>query len=110
MMLIKSKIKYLSSPQNYKITIQKTKTSEYIISLLKTEQLKKSFFACSSSDNNQSRKIHSVVLTSDILTQISNKSLSLNGQTDIKILDFIEIDAKRFIQILKQLTNIGLED
>jgi hypothetical protein len=80
------------------------------LTLLKNNYIKKSFFSCGKQKESNTKKIYSVTLTSDILTDLTNKSL-LSGKDAIVPLDnFIVIDAAEFIKILKQLTSLGIDD
>jgi hypothetical protein len=90
--------------------IRKTEKSEYILTLTKLATTKKSFWACGkTNDTANTKKLHSVTLTNDLLNLITNKSFLPSGETYVKIEDFIEVDAKEFVDKLKKLTNVGLD-
>ena len=89
--------------------IQKTTNSEFNISLVKMSQTSSGFFgACSSNKKDDSSLlIHNEVLTNQVLNRIMNSSYNVN--TSAKISDFVEIESKAFIGILKSLTVLGLD-
>lgn len=72
-------------------------------------KIKKGFWACGKENDSNTKKLHSVILTNDLLNLITNKSFFPSGETYVKIEDFIEVESKEFIQKLKKLTNIGLD-
>lgn len=80
------------------------------MTLLKNNTVKRGLFACGKVNESNTKKLHSVTLTSDILNMITNKSLLPPGQSLVKIEDFIEVEAKEFVKRLKKLTNLGLDE
>lgn len=87
--------------------MQKTEKNEYILTLTKINATKKNFWACGKIDSSNTKKLHSITLTNDILNLITKKSFQ--NETLVKIEDFIEVEAKEFVKKLKRLTNVGLD-
>lgn len=94
--------------------IQKTEKSEYVLTLTKLLKVKKSCWTCGKVSDSNTKKQFSMTLTNDWINLITNKSFlvkkdSKDKDVTVKVEDFIEVDPREFINILKKLTNIGLD-
>jgi hypothetical protein len=45
-----------------------------------------------------------------MLNLITNKSFTQTNDTYVKIENFVEVESKEFVNTLKQLTNLGLNE
>jgi hypothetical protein len=70
---------------------------------------KKSIFACGTPDDSNTKTLKSLTISNDVVNNITAKSLLPPGNTNFKIEDFIEIEAKGFVNKLKVLSVLGLD-
>jgi len=98
-------------PQNYKIFLQKTEKSEFVLTLSKKVKTQTNCWSCKGSDIN-TKKVFSTVITNDLIKYFTNKAKtkSLEDEDATAILDnFLQIDPKEFNNILKELSSVALE-
>jgi alpha-tubulin suppressor-like RCC1 family protein len=98
-------------PQNYKIFLQRTEKSEFVLTLSKKIKTKTNCWSCKGSDIN-TKKVHSTIITNDLIKYFTNKAKtkSVVDEDATAFLDnFLQIDPKQFINILKELSSVALE-
>lgn len=99
----------LYSPEDYKLIIQKTPKMEYDITLVHEERPKTSLWACNCSPNKNninSKKLITFNLDNSILNVITNMSFT-NENSYYKLDNFIEVNTKNFVNLLKQFTGLN---
>ena len=90
--------------------IQKNQKNEYSLNLCKIIKVKKgSIFACGKPSDSNTKLLKAYTLSNDMVNLITSKSTLPQGQTFVKIQDFLEIEAKQFVKKLKDLTILGLD-
>lgn len=82
---------------------------DYYLTLIRMARKKSGFFACGKDNDSNSTKICTYHLTNDMLNLITKKCYASGSDPFYKIEDFIEVDCRQFVKILKQLTNLGLD-
>ena len=103
-----------SNPDSYFLNVLKNEKFEFILTLLQYSSGKSNSFTCGSNNksSNDAKKIKQIKIDNKTLSTIikySNK-VNKNDKTKIQkfnIQNFIVVDAKKFIKILKKIFNIG---
>jgi len=93
----------LFSFKDYIIELQKNKQNEYIMTISKISKPKSSgFFACGKTGDNNVKNIANKTLNNDDINQINNQSLK-EPPSPYVIEDFIKLNPKEFVKILKSM-------
>jgi len=92
--------------------IQKTPKSEISITLTKKIKGKTSFWSCGAAKIINTKKIHAFVLSNDTIKMITNKSkmnFAKEEEAFAQIEEFLLVEPKEFIKLLKELTTVGMD-
>ena len=103
-----------SNPNNYKLNIRKNENFEFILTLLQFSNEKSNSFTCGSSNKSTTdvKQLKEITIDNDTLSKII-KSANKGNKNDEKniqkfnIQDFIEVNSKKFIKLLKKIFGIG---
>ena len=103
-----------TNPDSYFLNILKNEKFEFILTLLQYSSGKSSSFTCGSSNksSNDAKKIKQIKIDNKTLSTIIKYANKANKNDKMKIQkfniqNFIVVDAKKFIKILKKIFNIG---
>ena len=103
-----------SNPDSYFLNVLKNEKFEFILTLLQYSSGKSNSFTCGSNNksSNDAKKIKQIKIDNKTLSTIIKYSNKVNKDDKTKIQkfniqNFIVVDAKKFIKILKKIFNIG---
>lgn len=92
--------------------VQRTPKSEFILTLTKKIKVKTSFWSCGKTTDLNTKRVQTTTLTNDILQLITDKSkMVVRSEEDAmaKIEDFLAVDPREFIKLLKDLSGSALD-
>ncbi len=109
--IYKYKEEILNDVNNYKIIITKTEDFEFNGTLVHINKAKGGLFTCGSEKDSgeDNKKILNFKIDKNLLSLLIKKSTldKKNNANEVNIDNFIDVDAYKFVKILKKLTDIG---
>jgi hypothetical protein len=107
----KFKNEILNDVHNFKIIITKTEDFEFIGTLVHINKEKGGLFTCGSEKNSgeDNKKMLTFKIDKNLLSLLIKKSTldKKNNANEVNIDNFIDVNAHKFVKILKKLTDIG---
>lgn len=95
--------KLFFSFKDYNVEIQKNKQNEFVITISKISNPKKTgFFVCGKTGDNNVKNIANRILNNDAINEINNEALKANPNPYV-LEDFIKLNPKEFVKILKAM-------